>query len=218
MLYNATDNLSFTLAGSYSQLDAPEYKSWRTLGTNYFATPGAIIAYDPFTTSEDLAPKNRVKDSMVNLTSSLDLGFANLVSYTAFFTEAAHEDVDLDGSSAAVINLMSDYGQHTFTQEVNLISQGSNRFTWVVGAYYFNDYSFLNYQSTNGVVTNKTKVWTDSYSIFADATWNFMGNFFLTGGPALHIRKEAPHLRPRSALYYRSGSLEKPDAPRHSAI
>jgi iron complex outermembrane receptor protein len=182
LLFNASDRLSFLLSGTYMHLNSPEYKAWHTEGINYTATPGAVIADQPFTTSEDLKPRNEVKYKQGTLTTTLDLDFAKLVSYTQIFDEDVLEHVDLDGTSAEVLNLATRSGNTTFTQEVNLVSPDSGFFTWVVGAYYFHDNSFLRYLTINGPNTARTRVITNSYSAFADGTINFLDNFYLTGG------------------------------------
>jgi iron complex outermembrane receptor protein len=219
LLINASDRLSFLLGGTYTHLNAPEYKAWHTRGINYTATDGAVIAYKPFTTSEDLKPRNEVEYAQGTLTTTLDLDFAKIVSYTQIFQEDILEHVDLDGTSAEVLNLKTRSGNTTFTQELNLVSPDSQLFTWVVGAYYIHDNSYLHSIAINGFNTARTHVKTDSYALFADGTINFLDNFYFTGGiryteerkrrdfgvaePYLYQRDSWNNVTPRAILRYK---------------
>jgi iron complex outermembrane receptor protein len=115
LLFDATDNLSFLATAAYTHLDAPEYKAWHTRGENTYATEGAIIAYDPYTASGSMPPRNEVENTQFTLTSTADLNFATLVSYTQYFEETTHEDLDLDGTSAAVLDLNVKSRIHTLS-------------------------------------------------------------------------------------------------------
>ena len=79
---------------------------------------------------------------------------------------------------------------HEVTQEVRLQSSGTRRFSWILGAYYFNEEQ--NYADTifNTMFTTATSTAslyyghqsTNSYAAFADATLNILPNLQIIGG------------------------------------
>ncbi len=67
-----------------------------------------------------------------------EIGDVELVSITAYTDLESSFIAIADGSAAAAVQLPVEVNSKTFTQEIQLIGD-SERFDWIVGAYYFDD-------------------------------------------------------------------------------
>ena len=91
-----------------------------------------------------------------------------------------------------------------FSEELRLASSATDRFNWIVGAYYFhenntseiwggnlNDYSLL---YTGGAKRSYTDIWThtetESSALFGSATYAFTDKFKITAGGRLNTEKK----------------------------
>jgi iron complex outermembrane receptor protein len=121
------------------------------------------------------------------LTGNMDFDFATLTSYTQYETDGSYYHSDLDYSSSPLFNLGVPNGEQTITQEFLLASKPGPKLQWTTGVFYFNYIDA--YPSTSfGVFGAPLAVGADSSSTtasiayFADATYQVLPNFFITGG------------------------------------
>ena len=128
---------------------------------------------------------------LATLKSEFDLGWGDLVSYSQFRKQRAYAWTDLDGTSINYWNSIYREKEQTITQEFNLTNKGEGPFKWVAGLFYYNDIGFLSANAFNdffntGVdstwIFTKAKVVTNSYAAFADGTYQFGEQWFLTAG------------------------------------
>lgn len=193
LLYKPTDNLSITWATRYANTHDGQGRVYRIrlpegAATQGFFIPGTVVAQKRFTNSQDLQPMSttRVLDS--HITTEMDFDFATLTSYTGFQNERTYQQTDLDGTSTKLANITTRTNTTYYSQEFNLNSNSSGPFKWIVGTnFYYNlDRVPENYTATNAspkpANSRNAKIVTKAYAIFADGTWEFTENWFLTGG------------------------------------
>lgn len=106
-------------------------------------------SYTPYG-SDDYISKLPMKsftenDSYIyNITSELELPWANLTNNLSYIRRTAHQTVDFSGTAIPVTGINSpskvldDTVSDNYVQETRLSSRGDGPFTWIVGAYYQN--------------------------------------------------------------------------------
>ncbi len=112
------------------------------------------------------------------LTINADLGFAKLTVLPAY----RKTDLDFAGyASSFLIDMTENSDQLSLETR---LSNKSGPLNWVVGGYLFSEHvvadQFFN-QASNGTII-KSRLATDSYAAFGQATWSFTDRFRLTGG------------------------------------
>ncbi len=125
-----------------------------------------------------------------------DLGFANLISVTAFQDWKFTFQNDTDGTDVNVLNVLTagalqggiaqngPYHSKNFTQELRLVSSGSGALKYVVGAFYSN--AFTNRAFIRGPVVAVAN-WAaenknESIGLFAQVDYTLPTNTTVTGG------------------------------------
>lgn len=122
-------------------------------------------------------------------TANLDFGPATLTSISAYRTTDIEFLTDDDGSSNPFLTGLFKEDQEQVSQELRLASNGSTRFSWVAGLYYFHQRVTTSRLSrlTNLLpfqidVTLDAKVLTDSYAAFGQFDYKITDALTLTGG------------------------------------
>lgn len=144
-------------------------------------TPGA------YTNDWDYQPFERIRENYVSGTVSYDLGAATVRSITGYTFFRAHRSADNDQSSVIFQAPAQGFGSgqqepntraKTFTQELQLVSNSTTPFQWIVGAYYLNDDIFETYQqkidapgSTVPGFRADAALKTNAYAAYAQGTY-----------------------------------------------
>lgn len=189
-LLEPTDGIKFVLAYQHSYSNDPISqmvvpRNGITLGR---FDPTAIITYDsPKRVALDNPGYARFKQDSVSLKSEFDLGFASLTSYTQYRKDRVDQGLDYDATSSPINFSFWKVRDKTFTQELNLASQGDGRLNWVLGAFYLNykdayDYNTHVYALDTDIDVFESRNKTQSYAGFAEVTYEAIDNLFLTGG------------------------------------
>ena len=89
-------------------------------------------------TSSDIQPYSQLTGGGIDGHVRQDLGFASLVSITAFRKSRYQSSFDGDGTSIPLVNPINILRDQQFSQEVQLASKVSSRIKWLVGGFYFN--------------------------------------------------------------------------------
>lgn len=151
-------------------------------------SPTTIRSFDsPKRVALDNPGYARFKNQGFTLTSQFDLGFSTLTSYTQYRKDNVDQGLDYDATSAPINFSFWSVRDKTFTQEVNLTSNGSGPLQWVIGGFYLNykdayDYNTYAYAAGVNVDVFESRNKTQSYAGFADVTYRLGEKFFLTGG------------------------------------
>jgi iron complex outermembrane recepter protein len=150
--------------------------------------PGAIVATRPGDVA-DPSPNPalfKAKNDIVQLTWSLDLGFADLTSYSQF----RHEQT-VFGQNGILGSLPLETEQvpikdDTITQEFLLTSKPGPRLQYTAGLYYFHyaDIFRANVAIAGAPLTPVTGsgTYNSSYAGYADVTYRLLDKLYLTGG------------------------------------
>jgi len=190
VLFQPTDDLKFLFTLRYSNTEDGQGRVYRVVGPNTtgFFIPGTVVATEKFTNSQDLRPRSDTEVTSASLTTTYDIGPVTLTSYSSYQNEITVQQTDLDGTSARITNIRQNTNTGTLSQEFQLNSNTDGPLKWTAGTNYFyqNDAApYRNQQTqTNASIatTLAAKIETEAYAVFADGTWEFIPNWFLTAG------------------------------------
>ena len=137
LVFTPGENTTITLSGDYSDTINSLGPNLRPLpGTTAFL-PGFSAAAGEYDVDAYITNRNDSWNGGGSLMAKQDLGFARLVSITAYrkFRFASRFVPSMTPIPAFDIDFAISGKQ--FTQEVQLVSPDNDRFNWVIGAYYF---------------------------------------------------------------------------------
>ena len=188
ILFKPSDALRFTFAYTHGDINDP----WGVDQVAYHGVsaaagyPGVVVPDNPFDVANTLPPQSRVKYNSYYLTGQLDLGGVTVKSYTGWRDE--NDYVQLDSDKTAYPYQYIDFKPYdnTFTQEVDVSSNGSGRLQWVAGVFYYNDRSgYADLGVTQGAprfTFLDARLNSQAIAGFADLTYEIAPRLFLTGG------------------------------------
>lgn len=191
LLYNPSDNVSFTLTYEHIDLNDPTFIAFNAYHGWSDATllaPGSVVATARDQVSLDGQPITKVHNDGLYLKGDINFGWATLASLTSVAREGVFNQLDMDASSAPLERTGWDIHEKTFTQEFDLTSSQSGPFQWVGGLYYYNDNDYYTnfYVSLFGGTPFTAFAYagqrTSSAAAFLDGTYNIWDNLFLTVG------------------------------------
>ncbi len=154
------------------------------------SVPGTILA-GPYETALTLAPSARLRTFNASLRASWDLGAVSLESTTAFMRDSSHQRSDTDASPLLAAENDTLYRTKAWSEEVRLMSTGSDRLTWLVGLYAFHLDGAGESLVESGAAPTFTTITrfnqgnfaeTKSYSAFGEGTYRFTDALRLTLG------------------------------------
>ena len=149
------------------------------------ACPGVIIPTRPYDVANNDRPRVDAEELDFSGNATIDLGFANLNSITAYNDVHVSGPVEGDYTNANLSLFFSTTRQKTFSQELTLSSRGSGRFGWLAGLFYYNDDAYFNplLVLTKGVPFD---IWgrqrTHSYAAFGEVNFELFPRFHVIGG------------------------------------
>ncbi|HEX7872311.1 MAG TPA: TonB-dependent receptor [Sphingobium sp.] len=189
LLFEPTDNVKFTLTYQHNHMHDPNPQIGslhQGLGVGALV-PGTIVATRRGEVAESFKSDFFLDVDSLYLKSEFDLGFATLTSYSQYREQSTNQRADYDHSPTPIFDYSFFYQQRSISQEFNLTSPASRRFTWVVGAYYFNDNDrqsdfLISLQGGPFFQGYQTQQKTDSVALFADGTYQLGESLFLTAG------------------------------------
>lgn len=130
------------------------------------------------------------ESSSLTLLADWDLGAVTLDLVTGFYTPELLGAQDSDGTGLQLFTNNGDIKADQFSQEFRLSSDASDNFSWVLGAYYFQEeidqlFAIQNFNGLFGLGTNAqfdASNETTSYAVFVDGIYNLTDKFSLTHG------------------------------------
>jgi iron complex outermembrane receptor protein len=149
-----------------------------------------------YTTNPDLVAIDRPTyfhsiSNTVQATLKVDLGFADLTSYSQYRGENVDSSQNLDNTGATIFQLGLPVKNETWSQEVLLNSKPGPRLQWTGGLFYFsNRDQYITFADNAGSFRNLfgptriggSSTTTKSYAAFLDATYEITPKFFVTAG------------------------------------
>lgn len=146
---------------------------------------GVPVTGGAYTNDWDYQPFEHILENYVSGTVSYDVGPATLRSITGYTFFRAHRSADNDQSSVIFQAPAAGFGSgeqepntraKTFSQEVQVASNATTPFQWIVGGYYLKDDIFETYQqkitAPNSAVPGfraDTALTTNAYAVYAQA-------------------------------------------------
>ena len=184
-LFRPDDLTDITLTVDYSDTRYDEGIGMRPVEGALF--PNGQVFEGFYNIDENVTPYVRTQQGGVSGKIDRDLGFANLISITAFRRSKALNVADEDQTvePSQYINVADRL--NSWSEELRLVSKNTGRLQWLAGFFYFYDKSteplFDTGTALGGLTLNEKFVQTiRSYAGFGQATYEFPADFHLTLG------------------------------------
>jgi iron complex outermembrane receptor protein len=195
LLWKPADTSQIIFTAQYMNYEStvnapqPEYNpvtGYNTRGRNY---PGVIIAAEPWEAAVEDKPRLDMDRLSLSLRTRFEFDAFNLETTTGYQRLDWWQATDQDMTNIFLGQLPAHFISNTFSQEVRLLSTGTGRLKWLVGAYFYDLDGLARFNVTTatpgGPVNDlafKSDVTTKSYAGFAEATYELVDTLFLTGG------------------------------------
>ena len=191
LLFQPSNAVKIILTGEYadqkSSINAVQPYGTNTAGRSF---PGVILPSGPWQASLTERPYLDYERYNLSLRTQFDLGGVNLETTTGYMHSDVAQSTDSDASNILLGQIPFTTTAETISQEVRLLSTAPGPFTWLVGGYFFHlDGSMnLNLQNSAGPGNPVTRtnlaphLTTQSFSGFAEGTYEVVPDFFLTAG------------------------------------
>jgi iron complex outermembrane receptor protein len=174
-----------------------------------------------FDIDTDLDPWSTVSQGGVSLDITHDLGFARIVSITAYRHSDYYALFDADAEPQSYITVYAHEPDRQFSQELQLVSATAGPFSWQTGLYYF--WARSGYVPVvvglpiDDLVSNvNTSQTTNSAAAFAQGTYAFTEATSLTLGARLTT--ESKGINGQGSLDLTSLGVSVPQGPYHDSI
>lgn len=159
------------------------------VGAANFATAGSFTtdpdSYNPGANQRYL----KSEADIFQLTATLNLGWADLTSYTQYRDETIDASTDLDQIGMTIFQLGLPVLNETFSQEFLLTSNNDGPLQWTAGLFYFENTDTYETYIDNGLSTagiraplGGSSAPSQTYAIYADATYQFAPQWYATLG------------------------------------
>lgn len=162
-------------------------------GAPYFATLDQVT-YNRSEVASGSNPYDQeyqtFKSDVGQATLKVDLGFADLVSYTQYRAEDTDFAIDLDFSGATTLEPGLPNINRTISQEFILTSTNSSRLQWTSGIFYLKNRDtydvYYNYAPAFGILepirSSGSSTTTETTAVYLDATFQATEKLFATAG------------------------------------
>ena len=163
--------------------------------TNPAHWPNSTFLLQPggtYTSTQFALTPDETKTDLVSAVATVDFGLATLTSASSYYDVRSLGTTDwapqFDVPNGVNFNLYSPYNfyprmlpvasvpanDHSFIQEVRLVSAGSHRFDYVVGAYYQREVTENGWQQyVPGIYDYEASIGMPNPTNFGDLTWNY---------------------------------------------
>ena len=190
MLIEPDDSLSVLLAASYSDIESDIGMAHRAV-MGYYGRDGIRPEDMGAGFYDGNTPNNQyytVEFTSLSAKVSKDFEHLRLVSITGYAKSENYNDYDISASHNAF--LVANYTQdsESWTQEIQLLSPEDSQVDWIIGGYYLHEvadyratYSGVAFGGVNQQTGDGTGT-TDSYSAFAQATFEMVPDLNMTIG------------------------------------
>jgi len=190
IVFRPLDTVKFTLGGDIYRNRDNLGLAWRlddrVVGTGGQLSPGG---YD---TSSNQAALTDQRNWGINFKGEVELGFAKLTSVSAYRKSHNHSYFDVDGGPLNLINIDYLSDAKTVQQELRLASTSTEPFSWQLGGFYLRSEASTSPQKQTGLAFSSlgfpngqqidSRLVTDSYAVFGEATYSLTPSTKLTGG------------------------------------
>jgi iron complex outermembrane recepter protein len=137
LIYTPTDRTSVKLAWDYFDITGSDEGSYR-YPVGYPRVFGPAVLGNPYNVDDYYQPYAFNKDFGFSLTIAHDLEFAKFTSISAYRDAERYRTFDVTNNIQGLTQYVPEYS-HQLTQEVQLVSEGTSRLNWAIGAFYFHE-------------------------------------------------------------------------------
>ena len=194
LLFQPSDRAKIILTAEFRDMNSSSnvYQPYEnnTAGRRF---PGVIVPTEPWQNSTDTRSQLNIQRYSLALRTQFEFDGFNLETTTGWMDNKTVQNTDSDSSNITLSAFLYSFpGAETnlWNQEVRLLSTGSGPLQWIVGGYAFHLSASAGFKLMNtagpGLPVTFThftpEVQTDSYSGFAEGTYEITDSFFLTLG------------------------------------
>ena len=195
LLFQPSDSFEVLLSAHYSDRSDETLHGQPFAGnTSARGIDGVIIPIKPYDVANNGNPRVDVEEFSFSANATLDLGFADLNSITAYNDVDVYSPVESDYTN---INLQLFYNytkQETFSQEFTLSSNGEGPLQWLAGVFYYDDdaaYYPLKVVTSGFPFDIFGRQTTEAWSGFGELTYEVVPNLTLIAGLRYSNEKRA---------------------------
>jgi len=202
LVVQPTDALKITLGYEYRETGDPTGLTYNYVARSVVDTIVPAAARSTRRNVTSLTRPNVLTDMLdvysAHIAWETPLGAIN--SYTAYQKDRSSIRFDYDGTTFDYNDQRYHEDNDATSQEINLTSPSGGKLSYVLGFFYFkassgyDSYFITQYPSTTPIRPSEPRIDTDSYAGYADLTWNFTDNWFLTGGLRYSTEKKRLHV------------------------
>jgi iron complex outermembrane receptor protein len=184
-LFRPDEATSITLVGDFSKTLYDEGIAMRPVEGALF--PNGQVFQGYYNVNENVPSYVDTKQHGVSAKIDRNLGWADLISITAWRNSRAFNNSDEDQGILPSQYITIDDALNSVTQEVRLTSKGETNLHWLAGVFYFHDLSNFSFTDTGtalgGLSLNENfKQTIDSYAGFGQGTYDLPAGLHLTLG------------------------------------
>jgi iron complex outermembrane receptor protein len=203
--FTPTDNIDFTVIGEYLKDQSGTANSRNIVNTVVGRRPQTIHGYtppaDPYEINHDLIGYNDAEAKSVVGELNWDLGHGVVTSVTGYRDVDYDSSTDFDGTPFTIFHFPDNSeNAEQRSQEIRYASKFSDRYEFVVGAFYFDQSYFVGERRqiitgmglADAVLTDRAQIANvdhDNLSFFAEANFKLGDAWDLTVG-GRHSREE----------------------------
>lgn len=191
VLFQPSETFELLLAGSRSERSSnPAFTLGVLNGNNTsLRLPGSIQPTGPREVSLSFDPSIVIDSDQISLTARADLGFAELSSVTSYAKLTSNLITDVDRTNLALVLAAVPGREKTWSQEINLVSQGDSNVKWFLGGFYYNDDSSNATIINNGATFNAIRLKTEAFAPFGEVNVG-LGDLTFIAGARYNIEKK----------------------------
>jgi iron complex outermembrane receptor protein len=192
--FDPTDKISILFRAQYQSVGDPTNDMMQPVLINGAAAslgaiiPGSVTASQPNTIAMQYRDTIHEHSSSYQLTTTADLDFATLTSYSQYRYDWQTDYSDFTYSAPTVLGILFSNKEKLITQELLLNSAPGSRLQWTTGGFFLENGATLNAFTGPGATYNNLSFGAGSYGLtknlagYGDVTYQVTDKLFLTGG------------------------------------
>jgi iron complex outermembrane recepter protein len=195
LLWNISDVTRLKLSARYTTRDDDVGMVRQCAPSATFGCMGGSFPLDEHNdTNSNMNGSARSETKAGSIRFEHSFQWADFVSISSYKDNTSTQTLDQDAGPMNLIRAPLNQTIKTFTQEFQLLSNdGDAPFSWIVGAYYYDDSSEYDPLGLSGIAASflappatsveiYSKLETESYAAFAETTWHFSDVTDFTAG------------------------------------
>ena len=216
--FDPTDKISILFRAQYQSVNDPTDDMMQPVLINGAPAslgaiiPGSVMASQPNTIAMQYRDTIHEHSTSYQLTTTADLDFATLTSYSQYRSDWQSDYSDFTYSAPGILGILFTNKERLITQELLLNSAPGSRLQWTAGGFFLENGAALNAFTGAGSTYNDLSFGSGSYGNtknlagYGDATYQVTDRLFLTAGVRF---SHDQMLDPRTFLP--TGTLTYPD-------